>query len=474
MMVLPEKFQLGRQTVCVQGLGFVGAAMALAIANAVDTNGKPLYNVIGVDIPNEAGYKKSNSINEGEFPFENTDEKLEEAQKTAFRNGNLWATTDPKYYSYADIIVVDINLDVKYTEEKKPLLDLELFKTAIHILGKYMKPGALLIVETTVPPGTCEKVVYPIIKEEFQNRGISEKEIFIAHSYERVMPGKDYFDSIVNFWRVYSGINEIAADKCQDFLETVISTEQFPLTRLEKTTATEIAKVLENSYRAVTIAFIEEWGRFAEAVGVDLFEVISAIRMRPTHSNMRQPGFGVGGYCLTKDPYFAPLAAREIWNLEDMDFPFSIKAVQTNNAMPLVSLNKIENLLGGNLADTRILILGVSYRQDVGDTRYSPTEIFVREAVCRGAEIICQDPLVEYWQEMDIDVVNTIPDFTNYDAVVFTVQHKQYLDIDFAKINIEEGTLIFDSNCVLSKIQREAIAGLSGIRFACIGRGEKV
>ena len=142
--------------------------------------------------------------------------------------------------------------------------------------------------------------------------------------------------------------------------------------------------------------------------------------------------------------------------------------------MPLVSLNKIEKLLGGNLADKRILILGVSYRQDVGDTRYSPTEIFVREAVCRGAEIICQDPLVEYWQEMDIDVVNTIPDFTNYDAVVFTVQHKQYLDIDFAKINIEEGTLIFDSNCVLSKIQREAIAGLSGIRFACIGRGEKV
>lgn len=470
MKELPKEFRKKRKIVCVQGMGFVGSAMALAIANAKDSEGSPLYNVIGVDVPNEAGYKKAASINDGIFPFENNDKKLETAQKEAYKNGNLWATTDPEFFSFADVIVVDINLDVKYTADKEPILDLVLFKKAIGTLGSYMKAGALLIIETTVPPGTCERVVYPIIKEEFKKRDIPETEIFIAHSYERVMPGENYFDSIVNFWRVYSGIDEASADRCKSFLETVISTENYPLTRLGKTTATEIAKVLENSYRAANIAFIEEWGRFAEAVGVDLFEVIDAIRMRPTHSNMRQPGFGVGGYCLTKDPYFAPLAAKEIFGLKNMDFPFSTKAVQTNNAMPLVSLNKIEKLLGGNLKGKRLLILGVSYRQDVGDTRYSPTEIFVKEAKKRGTKIVCQDPLVEYWAEMDMKVVQDIPEFTDYDALVFTVQHRQYMSIDFKNCVLGQDVLIFDANCVLTQEQRKDITNLDNIVFASIGR----
>jgi UDP-N-acetyl-D-glucosamine dehydrogenase len=467
---MPEKFQTGRKIVCVQGLGFVGAAMALAIASAKDNSGELLYNVIGVDIPNETGYRKAKSINEGVFPFENNDKKLEEAQKAAYKNGNLWATTDYEYFQYADVVVVDINLDVKYTEKQEPLLDLKLFKAAMHTLGRQIRPRTLVIVETTIPPGTCEKIVYPIIVEELKKRNIDKREIFVAHSYERVMPGENYFDSIVNFWRVYSGINEESADKCQEFLESVISTEHYPLTRLEKTTATEIAKVLENSYRAATIAFIEEWGRFAEAVDVDLFEVIEAIRMRPTHSNMRQPGFGVGGYCLTKDPYFAPLAAKEIFGLENMDFPFSTQAVKTNNRMPLVSLNKIESLLGGNIKGKKLLILGVSYRQDVGDTRYSPSEIFVKEAKRRGAEIVCQDPFVNYWNEMNMQVLTEIPPFGEYDAVIFTVQHKVYTSLDFKALSLKEGILIFDANCVLNKKQRSDIRQIEYIEFASIGR----
>lgn len=470
MKKMPEKFQTGRKIVCVQGLGFVGAAMALAIASAKDNSGELLYNVIGVDIPNETGYRKAKSINEGVFPFENNDKKLEEAQKAAYKNGNLWATTDYEYFQYADVVVVDINLDVKYTEKQEPLLDLKLFKAAMHTLGRQIRPRTLVIVETTIPPGTCEKIVYPIIVEELKKRNIDKREIFVAHSYERVMPGENYFDSIVNFWRVYSGINEESADKCQEFLESVISTEHYPLTRLEKTTATEIAKVLENSYRAATIAFIEEWGRFAEAVDVDLFEVIEAIRMRPTHSNMRQPGFGVGGYCLTKDPYFAPLAAKEIFGLENMDFPFSTQAVKTNNRMPLVSLNKIESLLGGNIKGKKLLILGVSYRQDVGDTRYSPSEIFVKEAKRRGAEIVCQDPFVNYWNEMNMQVLTEIPPFGEYDAVIFTVQHKVYTSLDFKALSLKEGILIFDANCVLNKKQRSDIRQIEYIEFASIGR----
>ena len=177
--------------------------------------------------------------------------------------------------------------------------------------------AALVILETTVPPGTCERVVAPELAAALQRRGLQRDAFLLAHSYERVMPGEDYLASITHFWRVYAGHTPEAADACERFLAQVINVDEYPLTRLASTTASEIAKVMENSYRATNIAFIEEWARFAEAVGVDLFGVINAIRVRPTHSNIRQPGFGVGGYCLTKDllfPGIAPLPLSDrVW-----------------------------------------------------------------------------------------------------------------------------------------------------------------
>ena len=470
-LMLPLAFNRNRKIVCVQGLGFVGSAMSLAVASAKNKSGTPLYNVIGIDLPNETGLKRINAMNNGIFPFESNDENLHRVMKKVTENKNFLATVNSEYFSVADIIIVDINLDVKYNADGEPFLDLNAFKEAMHTIGKYAPFGVLIIIETTVPPGTCEKIVYPIVKEEFYKRQMTEKDFFVAHSYERVMPGKDYFNSIVNFWRVYSGIDDISVNKCEEFLKTVISTEKYPLTRLEKTTATEISKVLENSYRAVTIAFMEEWGRFAEEVGVNLFEVIDTIRLRPTHSNMRQPGFGVGGYCLTKDPYFAYLASKDLFHLSGMKFPFCRMAVKANSAMPLVSLNKIENILGGNLSNKKILVLGVTYRQDVGDTRYSPTEIFVKEALRRGAKIDCQDPLVSYWEEMNFKVQQDIPKFTDYDAVVFTVQHSQYSTINFKVKDITKNTLIFDANKVLNDIQISDIKNNPDLIFASIGRG---
>ena len=276
-------FDTKRPLVCIQGLGFVGAAMAIAVANAKDKKGEPIYNVIGIELPNEQGIEKTNAMNKGIFPFENVDEKLSRAHKTCVKNKNLLATTDSQWFGEADIILSDINLDVSYKEDKEPYLNLNMYKEAMHTIGSKMKKGSLLIVETTVPPGTCEKVIKPILEEEFKKRGMEEEEVLLAHSYERVMPGADYYNSIVNYWRVFAGINDRSADMCKEFLSNVIHVEQYPLTRLSCTTASETAKVLENSYRAVTIAFMEEWGRFSEKAEFDLFEVVDAIRMRPTH-----------------------------------------------------------------------------------------------------------------------------------------------------------------------------------------------
>ena len=128
------------------------------------------------------------------------------------------------------------------------------------------------------------------------------------------MPGPDYLDSIINNWRVFSGHSSKSANLCESFLSTIIDTNKYPLTKLSSITSSELSKIMENSYRAVNIAFIEEWARFSEKIGANTFEIINAIRKRPTHNNIRQPGFGVGGYCLTKDPFFASLSARQLFN----------------------------------------------------------------------------------------------------------------------------------------------------------------
>jgi nucleotide sugar dehydrogenase len=457
-------------TVCIQGLGFVGTAMAVAVANACNTNGEPYFRVFGVDLPTTEGRRRVEAINAGILPFETEDEKLSKGLQRAHRVGNLLASTDPNLYSQAAVIVVDVHLDVVHNSCQSSL-SLDGFQAAIRTLGEKILPGCLVIVETTVPPGACERIVAPELANAFAKRDLPKNAILLAHSYERVMPGKEYYNSIVNIYRVYAGHTTKAADICEAFLAKVINVNEYPLTRLSSTTASEIGKVLENSYRATNIAFIEEWGRFAEAAGVDLFEVISAIRLRPTHSNIRHPGFGVGGYCLTKDPLLAKLGAKELLGLEGQEFPFSTLAVTTNASMPLVSLNKVQQLLGGTLDRKTILLLGVSYRQDVGDTRNSPSQIFVQKARERGASIICHDPFVGYWPELEIRPVADLPELNGIDAVVLAVPHNKYKSLDFLTWLNGANPLIFDANDVLSKGQREALRK-AGCRVSAIGRGE--
>lgn len=417
--------EFDQPAVCVQGLGFVGTAMAIAIADARSPAQSPYFNVIGIDQPTRDGWSKIGAINAGRLPFRSADAKLYAALKKAHSVGNLIATADPEVYSLASTIVVDVHY-----EPHNSSLGIDDFRAAIRDAARFMQPGCLMIIEATVPPGICEKVVAPELKNIMQKRGLPQDSFLLAHSYERIMPGEHYYDSIVNFWRVYAGYTPKAANACEAFLSKIIDVSRYPLTRLSSTTASEIGKVLENSYRAVTIAFMEEWGRFAEAVGIDLFEVITAIRKRPTHSNIRQPGFGVGGYCLTKDPMLAALAARELFGLPDKNFPFCQLALATNRTMPLASLDKIQRILGGSLKGKSILLLGVSYRQGIGDTRFSPAQVFVEHAHSRGATVICCDPFVEYWPELDEQVLPELPSSRDIDAIVFAVPHDEYKTMD--------------------------------------------
>jgi UDP-N-acetyl-D-glucosamine dehydrogenase len=455
--------------VCVQGLGFVGLAMALATASARRPDGSPAFEVIGVELDDEAGRARAEAINGGRLPITSSDPRMEHALTDAIAVGNLRATTDPEAYGSAEVAIVDIGLDVTRTDGG-PTVDFTGLRAAVRELASRMPRGALMIVETTVPPGTCATVVAPEIEQALAERGLPPDSILLAHAYERVMPGPQYLDSIVNYWRVYAGHTPAAADACERFLSAVVNTEEYPLTRLDSMTASETAKVLENSYRALTIAFMEEWGRFAESAGFDLFRAIDAIRMRPTHANMRQPGFGVGGYCLTKDPLFAEYGARELLGFDRLEFPFSEGALEVNAVMPLVTLDKVEELLGG-LKGKRILLLGVSYREGVADTRESPAATFVAEARKRGAEVVAQDPLVSDLGPGDGEVVRDLPSPEGFDVIVFAVPHNEYGELDLAAWIGSARPLLVDASRVLDAVKLHDLAA-SGVRVWSIGRGE--
>jgi nucleotide sugar dehydrogenase len=456
-----------RPVVCVQGLGFVGSAMAVAVANAGGDD--PLYSVIGVDLPTRTGRHRVSSIAEGRLPFPDADPRLAEALRQAHGRRNLLATCDTEVFRHADIVLVDVNLDMNWSDPE-PAVHFAPLLRAIDDLGARLRPGALVIVETTVPPGTCERIIAPRLAAAASGRGLPPDAIMLAHSYERVMPGPKYYDSIINYWRVFAGMTPEAADACERFLSSVINVADYPLTRLDSTTASETAKIVENSYRAATIAFMEEWGRFAEAVGIDIFQIVEAIRKRPTHANMRQPGFGVGGYCLTKDPLFGMVSARSIFGREDLGFPLSAEAVRINAAMPLVTLAKLRERLGGRLEGRRILLLGVTYREDVGDTRHSPAQIFVEAAEREGAKVVLQDPLVDHWPELDRKVSRDLPDASRFDAIVFTLPATLYQQIDFASWLGRTVLEIIDANNVLTDEQRRQVREL-GCGFTSIGRG---
>lgn len=458
--------------VCVMGLGFVGAAMAVAVAEASDNKQKPFFNVVGLDLPNDRGRLVIDSINRGVFPAETNDLELKAAIRRSHERGNLIATCDTSVLEKAYVVVIDINLDLgPKDEEGEYTVNFEGFTKAIETVGNKIQKDCLILVETTVPPGTCAHIVFPKLKECFESRGFSGSDLMVAHSYERVMPGDNYLFSIINFWRVYSGLTEKSADFCAQFLEKIVNTKEHPMIRLANTTASETAKVLENSYRAINIALIEEWARFAENVGVDLFSVINAIRMRPTHNNIRQPGFGVGGYCLTKDPLFARAAAKNIFNRPDLEFPFSQMAVEVNNFMPKVSVQTLLSLLDKDLKKRTILLLGVSYRPDVADTRSSASEVFVTEIEKHGIKVLLHDPLVDHWDELDVTVASEFPLPNQIDALVFAVSHGLYKDFDFVGWLGDNKPIVLDTNNVLSDEQIESFKE-HGCRVRSIGRGE--
>jgi UDP-N-acetyl-D-glucosamine dehydrogenase len=398
-----------KEIVVVMGMGFVGAVMAAIVADTKDKKGNYSKFVIGCQRPSTRSYWKIPMVNRGESPVKAEDPEVDELiKRCALKEKTLAATYNADCLKFADCVVVDVQCDFS----KKDLgnmrtgsADMAALEDTMRTIGDKIGPDCLVLIETTVAPGTTEFVAWPILKKAFDKRGIKSVPL-LAHSFERVMPGKQYVASIRDFWRVCSGCEEVARKRVEKFLHEVLNTKDFPLTVMDRPIESETTKIVENSYRATILAYLHEWSLFAERNGVDLIKVINAIKMRPTHSNMIFPGPGIGGYCLPKDGGLGYWSYKHILGFEDGDKLFRITptAIDINDTRGLhvaeLTRDALRNM-GRYIAGSEVLICGASYRQDVGDTRYSGSEMVVRKLTEMNAEIRVHDSYVDHWYELE-------------------------------------------------------------------------
>ena len=452
----------GFEIVVVMGLGFVGAVMAGVVADSVDKKtGKSNKFVIGMQRPSPRSFWKIPLFNRGISPVKAEDPEVALLiERCVTGKKTLTATFTYDALKLADVLVLDIQCD--YLKEelgnlKKGVAEIAALEESFKIIGTKISPNCMVLIETTVPPGTTEYIAYPLIKKGFKARGI-DAEPLLAHSFERVMPGKEYVRSVRDFWRVCSGIDQESRERVTRFLSEVLNVEEFPLTVLDRPIESETCKIVENSYRATILAFLNEWSLFAETNGVDIVKVIDAIKVRPTHSNIMFPGPGIGGYCLPKDGGLGLWAYKHLMGFENDIFKITPEAININDTRALHAAQLVRDALrnmGRIVAASQITLLGASYREDVGDTRYSGSEIIVRKLTEMGAEIKAHDAYVQHWWELEkqdsYPAVGAswsrffrnqehLSDFSmtsdlekaleGSDAVIFAVRHKPYLDLD--------------------------------------------
>lgn len=495
----------GKEVVVVMGVGFVGAVMAAIVADTVDKKGRPSKFVIGCQRPSPRSYWKIPLLSRGESPVKAEDPAVDPMiARTVLEKKTLTATFHSDCLKLADCVVVDVQCD--YAKQslgnmKTGEADMAALEATMRTIGEKIPPKCLVLIETTVAPGTTEFVAWPILKKAFAARGLKGTPI-LAHSFERVMPGREYVSSIRDFWRVCAGCNAAARTRVEKFLREVLNTKDFPLTVMDRPIESETTKIVENSYRATILAYLNEWSIFAERNGVDLIKVINAIKMRPTHSNMIFPGPGIGGYCLPKDGGLGYWAYKHILGFEDGDSIFKITptAIDINDTRGLhvaeLTRDALRNL-GRYIAGADVLICGASYRQDVGDTRYSGSELVVRKLTEMGAELRVHDPYVEHWYELESQDTYPAPGHSwarffrgqehlpdvrvqkdlkaalaGAEAVIFAVPHEPYLKVKPEDVVKWAGKplAVIDCHGILSD---EAIARYFelGCEVKALGRG---
>jgi len=437
------------KNIVIQGLGYVGLAMMTFCAGAKKKD-KYLYNVVGIEKNSIKGLKILDKINSNKIPKIVDDKIFFNFYSKLIRDNRIKVSINDSEYSKADVVFVCSNCDYDF---KKGKVKLKNYIKNIDQISKKIKNDCLIIIQSTLPPGTTDKILEPIIKKNLEKRGI--KNFYLSHSLKNVE-------------RIIGAKNEKSLKITNKIFKDIFNLKPKKIIEFNNTSESETCKIIENSYRAMNIAFIEEWRKFCTKNNLDLEKILATIRQRKTHNNIMRSGIGVGGYCLTKDPLFAKASSKQVLH-EKFDFPLSSKAVKVNQKMTFDVMSEIKNKFRKKIFGKKVLLIGVSYREDTNDTRYSPAEgvfEFFKKMNCKTS---FYDPIVNYWDFTDSYSIEKKL-LNNFHVYVYLIKHQS-----FKKLNIphKKNSLILDLNHVLENKKKVKILNNKNYDSYFIGSKQK-
>lgn len=438
--------------IVVIGMGYVGIPCAALLA---DVDG---YSVTGLQRRSKRSGWKIDVLNSGNSPFKGKEPGLQELIARVVEKGTFRVTDDVDVLRNADIILIDVQTptDTQHMPLYKSL------RQVSENIGERIKKGAMVIVESTVAPGTTQNIVQKII----ENRSGMEAgtDFDLAFSYERVMPGK-LIKNIVELPRVVGGINKKSAERATKMYSNIVEGN----IHTTDTLTAELSKTVENAYRDVNIAFANEIALVCESLGVNVYEIREYVNELESR-DMHIPGAGVGGHCLPKDTWLLRHGLYEYgsWNMEPQMISL---ARRINDHMPAHMAYLVENVLsvkGIPIQDAIITVLGAAYLENSDDTRNTPAAPLVASLMSKGAEVRIHDPYVKDWefgpQEIEADIEKAIE---NSDCLALVTKHAEYYDLDLNHVKslmrtpaIVDGRNVFNQNAL-----EEA-----GFEYRCIGK----
>lgn len=393
---MTKKINRKKEIITVVGLGYVGLPLAvLATAKG--------YKVYGV----AKDRKKISLLNKGVNTLPDAPE-LEETIQTK----KIQASASFEAVKKSDIVIVCVPtpVDKFYNPDLTPV------KSATKSLAKYLKKGALVIIESTINPGVCEEVVLPILEATGKKVG---KDFNLAHCPERINPGDPKWH-VGNIPRCVGAITKAGGQRAAKFYRTIIDGEIRVMKSIKEAEAT---KIVENSFRDVNIAFVNELALSFDKLGIDLYDVLQGSSTKPFAFMAHYPSIGVGGHCIPVDPYYLIERAR----LSGFDHKFLKLAREINNKMPFYSVKALQwnlNQLKMSMKGAKVGVLGLSYKANVGDIRESPSEKVIEYLNELEADVHVFDPYFpERNTEKTLDAC-----MSKVDAIILATNHKMFLE----------------------------------------------
>ena len=402
------------QELVVVGMGYVGIPCAALFA---DCDG---FAVTGIQRRSARSGWKIDCLNGGRSPFEGNEPGLDELIARVVGKGRFRVTDTHEAYETADYILIDVQTPTD--AERTP--GYESLREVSHAIGQRMRPGALVVVESTVAPGTTENVVQPILEKASGMR--AGPDFGLAFSYERVMPGR-LIEFFVDLPRVVGGIDADSTRRAVELFQHIV---RQPVVGTTCRTA-EMAKTIENSYRDLNIAFANEMALICESMGVDIWEIRDLVNSRPDRQMLR-PGAGVGGHCLPKDPWLLVYGAAA-WGAWPPSTTLISGAREINDTMPLHMSALVRHglhLRGRAVMDARIAVLGLAYLENCDDTRNTPAVPLARELENNGASVIVHDPHVRRYDDAGIELTNDLEQaLRGADCAALVTAHQVYSEM---------------------------------------------